>query len=66
MQKIFLISLVLLLYGCYLIPCDFEHELLEIENKKDTSYFSGKYSIERNINSKYDNEFAEIILNENG
>jgi hypothetical protein len=66
MKKLGLFSFMLLLFNCYFIPCDFESNIEEIGNKKEKSFFIGKYAIEQKFNNSYDNSKALITLLKNG
>jgi hypothetical protein len=66
MKKIGLLSFMLVLFNCYLIPCNFEINIEEIEDKKEAFFFAGKYVFEESFNSPYDNNKAQITLMKNG
>lgn len=67
MKKLFVFGITALLFsGCYFIPCNFEDGLVKIENKKDESFFIGKYILDESIHNKYDYSKASIILKKNG
>lgn len=52
--------------ACYLIPCDFEKGLSEIESKKDVSFFTGEYILEKSMNNHFKNEEAKFLLDKDG
>jgi|CoawatStandDraft_6_1074263.scaffolds.fasta_scaffold11475_2 hypothetical protein len=66
MRKLLIISFTLLFFSCYLIPCNFDKNLVEIENKKNESFFIGKYFLELSINNNFDYNKTELILDKNG
>ena len=66
MKKIGLLCFMLVLFNCYLIPCNFESNTEEIEDKKEAFFFAGKYIFEESFNNFYDNSKAEITLMKNG
>lgn len=63
----FILISMLFFSSCYLIPCNLDSELEELDIKQEDDFFIGEYVIETNKNYQYktDKILIEITKNEN-
>lgn len=67
MKKFFTLSICFIFFSsCYLIPCNIDSELDELDIKQEEDFFIGKYVIETNKNYQYKTDKILIEITKNG
>ncbi|MDG2194102.1 MAG: hypothetical protein P8K77_04490 [Polaribacter sp.] len=62
----FHIFLILFFSSCYLIPCNFDSGLDELNKKQKDSFFIGEYVVEKSINNNFKTDKSIIKLKRDG
>lgn len=52
--------------SCYLIPCNLDSGLEELNTKKEDIFFIGEYIVEKSINNNFKTDDTTIILKKDG
>lgn len=65
-KNILSISILILLSGCYFIPCNYAEGLQPIQEKIDEKDIYGVYIIEEKLKDKLNKGTVEVILKEDG
>ena len=62
----FYMLFILFFYSCYLIPCNLDSGLDELNVKQEDSFFIGEYVVEKSINNSFKTDNTTIKLKKDG